>query len=825
MVPLAKLVAGSRQPMRDFKTSDLWKPRSAEPPSPGQLTSPALRPVPPPALASVAWVVLLIAGAALLAYRNTFLVPLLFDDISAIVDNSTLRQLWPPWQALSPPPGGTTTAGRPLLNLTLALNYAAGGTAVRGYHVVNLVLHIFAGLTFFGVLRRTLTQPRLRARFAEMALPLAGATALLWVLHPLQTESVTYIVQRAESLVGLCYLLTLYGFIRGAADPTARRWWILTVAACSLGMASKEVMVSAPLMVWCYDRTFLSGGFRTALRQRPRFYAALGATWLLLAGLVVGLGGNRGTSAGFGLGISSWSYAITQADAIIGYLRLAFWPRQLVFDYGIVVSPFVDTLPQIAVLVLLIGGALYAFLRGTAIGFAAALFFAVLAPSSSFIPIASQTMAEHRMYLPLAAVLALLGPGAWAIAGRWSLPALFLAAAALGVVTFQRNHDYRSTEAIWHDTALKRPENPRAFDNLGLALLDRGRLAESVPFFERALQLNPISAHSHAALATVWFRLGRLDAARPHFQAAVTMDPLSAAGHGGLGAIAYQSGDYASAAPSLQEAVRLDPLNAGYRRNLAAVLHLLGRSTESLATYQAALRLAPDDADLHADYGGVALLLGQYSTAITHATAALGLNPSHGQAHNHLAAAFNRTGRPAAALAHAEAVLARMPGLANAHYNAAEALEAMGRIEEAVHHYQAELARAGNHVEANHGLGRSLLRLQRPADSLRFLEAAVAGDPRRGSARDNLGAALLQLGRTAEAVSRFQEAVQLNPSHPEARNNLGVALLRSGRVDEAISEFKQALALHPSYPQARENLAGAEVIKAAAQPPRAGPLR
>jgi tetratricopeptide (TPR) repeat protein len=811
--------------MRDFKISDLRILRRAVPPPPGQLISPAPRPTPPPARASVALAALTIAGAALLAYRNTFSVPLLFDDISAIVDNFTLRQLWPPWQALSPPPGGTTTAGRPLLNLTLALNYAVGGTAVRGYHVVNLVLHICAGLTFFGVLRRTLTQPLLRARFAATALPLAGATALLWVLHPLQTESVTYIVQRAESLVGLCYLLTLYAFIRGAADPAGRRWWILAVAACACGMASKEVMVSAPLMVWCYDRTFLSGGFRVALRQRPRFYAALGATWLLLAGLVVVMGGNRGTSAGFGLGVSSWSYAIAQADAIIGYLRLAFWPQPLVFDYGIVLPPFVDTLPRIAVLILLIGGALYAFLRGTAVGFAAAFFFAVLAPSSSFIPITSQTMAEHRVYLPLAAVLALLGPGAWAIAGRRGLPVLFLAAAALGVVTFQRNHDYRSSDAIWHDTALKRPENPRAFDNLGLALLDRGLLTESVPFFERALQLNPTSAHSHAALATVLFRLGRLAAAHPHFQAAVTIDPLSAAGHGGLGAIAYQSGDYARAAPSLQEAIRLDPLNAGYRRNLAAVLHLLGRSTESLATYREALRLAPDDADLHADFGGVALSMGQYPTAITHATTALGLNPSHGLAHNHLAAAFNRTDRPAEALVHALAALARMPGLAHAHHNAAEALAALGRIEEALHHYQAELARAPDHVGANHGLGRSLLRLQRPADSLRFLEAAVAGDPRLGAARDNLGAALLQLGRTAEAVSRFQEAVQLNPNQPETRNNLGVALQQSGRVDEAIREFKQALALHPSYAQARENLAGAEAIKAAAQPPRTAPPR
>jgi len=163
------------------------------------------------------WRVLAVAGimalAALGAYWNSFNVPLLMDDSLAIVDNPSIRHFGRISDVLSPPTAGATAA-RPLLNLTFALNYAGGGLSVRGYHVANLLIHIWAGLVLLGVVRRTLLLPSLRSCYGEAALPLAACAALLWTLHPLQTESVTYISQRAESLMGLFYLLALYCFIR-----------------------------------------------------------------------------------------------------------------------------------------------------------------------------------------------------------------------------------------------------------------------------------------------------------------------------------------------------------------------------------------------------------------------------------------------------------------------------------------------------------------------------------------------------------------------------------------------------------------------------------
>ncbi len=187
----------------------------------------------------------------LAVYSNSLSGEFVFDDIGAIKDNPTIRNLWPLGPVLSPPPG-TTSGGRPLLNFSFALNYALGGLNVWGYHAVNLAIHLANALLLFGVLRRSFALPALREKFGGGAVGLSFAIALLWAVHPLQTESVTYIVQRAESLVALFYLLVLFCVIRGAGSARPAGWYAGAIAACLLGMSAKEVMVTAPAVVLLY---------------------------------------------------------------------------------------------------------------------------------------------------------------------------------------------------------------------------------------------------------------------------------------------------------------------------------------------------------------------------------------------------------------------------------------------------------------------------------------------------------------------------------------------------------------------------------------------
>src|ERR1035441_2570568 len=219
----------------------------------------------------------ILAAGAIAVYSRTLSVPLILDDPLSIADNASIRRLWPIWPVLSPP-DEAGVGGRPMLNLTYALNYAVGGASVSGYHVVNLLIHVLAGVTLFALVRHTLLRPVLAQRFGSSANALALAVSAIWAWHPLQTESVTYISQRAESLMGLFYMLTLYCFIRGAeADGTGSRriWFSLSVLACAAGIGTKEVMVTAPLLVFLYDRTFISGSFSGAWRRNWPPYLAL----------------------------------------------------------------------------------------------------------------------------------------------------------------------------------------------------------------------------------------------------------------------------------------------------------------------------------------------------------------------------------------------------------------------------------------------------------------------------------------------------------------------------------------------------------------------
>ena len=515
----------------------------------------------PPA-PDAAWAVMLAAGVIVLAtwaaYANSLSAPFVFDDLKSLTLNPSIRHLWPLGDVLSPPPGGGLS-GRPLANLSFALNYAFGGESVRGYHAVNLALHMLAALVLFGVVRRTFLRPVWRDRFADAATPLAWAVALIWALHPLQTEAVTYVSQRTEVLMGLCYLLTLYGFIRGIESPAPARWFGLAIASCWLGAASKEVIVTAPLIVLLYDRSFVAGTFREAWRQRWRVYLGLASSWIVLAWLMRDLAARQ---VGFGLGVTGWSYALTECQAVTHYLWLAVWPHPLVFDYGThLTRNAVTTASGAAVLALLFAVLGRTLSRWPTVGFFGAWVFIILAPTSSIVPVALQPMAEHRMYLPLAGMIVLAVLGLHALVGRWIVAAVLVLAGGLGILTAQRNESYRSEVALWADTVAKRPDNPRAQTSLGTALV-QGR---------------------------------RLDEAREHFAAAVRLAPEDAIERYNLGNVLLELDRPAEALPECEAAVRLKPDLVEARVALGTALALLGRLDEAQARYEEALRLNPDD--------------------------------------------------------------------------------------------------------------------------------------------------------------------------------------------------------------------------------------
>ncbi|MGA2604359.1 MAG: tetratricopeptide repeat protein [Verrucomicrobiia bacterium] len=615
----------------------------------GDTTAIGLSAVADPAASPHRWKTILGGGmivlAALAAYHNSFTVPFLFDDPHAIEDNPTIRHLWPIGDVLSPPPTSFVVGGRPVLNLSLAVCYALGGLAVWWYHAFNLVVHVLAGLTLYGIMRRTLARPALRERFGASGEWVALAVAVLWTVHPLQTEAVTYIYQRCESLMGLFYLLTLYCFIRGAESGRSVGWFGLSVASCFLGMASKEVMVTAPLMVLLYDRTFVSGSFRGTWGRHRRLYLELASSWLWLGYLMVGL---HARGIGYGLGTKWWGYAPLECRVVVQYLRLTVWPHPLILDYGqhAAIGPLAAAAPYALILAVLATGVLFALKRQPAIGFVGAWFFVILAPTSSVVPIGGSPMAEHRMYLPLAAVVTMAVVGAVALGKRLfdRQQGVVLGCVAGGSVTvlltflsIQRNQDYNSPVTIWQGTVEKYPNNSRAHYNLGAALLQSGELQDAIGHLEQAVRIQPDFAEAHNSAGVALEQAGRVQEAIGHYERALQIRPDFADAHNNLGIALMRQGRLAEAIGQYEQALRIQPDYVRAQCNWANALLRMGQVPEAIQHYEQALRIQPDFAEVHYNVGLALEKVGRTPEAIQHYEQALRIRPDFVQAQYALA--------------------------------------------------------------------------------------------------------------------------------------------------------------------------------------------
>jgi tetratricopeptide (TPR) repeat protein len=729
---------------------------------------------------AIALALALVGLAAVAAYGNSFAGAFIFDDRPWIVENAGIRHLWPIWQALLPP-RDPLVGGRPMISLTLAVNYALGGTHVGGYHAVNLAIHILAAWTLLGIVRRTFLLPVLRERFGSVALPLATITALLWALHPLQTESVTYVIQRTEALVGLFYLLTLYCVLRGATSNRQRLWYIAATATCLLGMATKEVMATAPAIVLLYDRTFLAGSFREAWRRRYGLYLTMAATWSVIALLLISTG-FYGGSTGFAVQrFTWWSYLLTQPGVIVHYLRLAFWPAGLCLDYD---WPAAQTIREIVLpgilVVGLLGLTLWAMVKRPAWGFLGAWFFVILAPTSSFVPIRDAAF-EHRLYLSLAALSVGLVIGGWLV-GQWlvrrgtmsprgagfagGLLALAVGS-ALGIVTLQRNADYQSKLSIWEDTVAKQPESDRAHYNLGQALADRQRVAEAEVHFQKALEINPKCAEAHNDLGMIFAGRGQIDEAVAEYRKSLEIKPWYEVAHYNLGVALADSGRVEEAVAHYRKALEIKPDYAEAYLNLGLAAQGQGHVAEALANYRKALEIWPNFALAHNNVGTVLVEQGRLDEAIAQFNKALEIDPHLTTAHFNLGSGLAKCGRFDEAIACFQKALELQPDgadarnvLARARSQREELLKALAGRRDSLRSHPDDVAllnemawMLATNPNASIRNGAEAVELARRAEKL------TAGQ--QPAVVDVLAAAYAEAGRFAEAVRTAQKALEL----------------------------------------------------------------
>lgn len=477
---------------------------------------------PRPARAAV-----LVVLSCIVAYSTALNAGFVFDDFNQILGNPDLQTGASIGQILS-------TTPRPVTSLTFAINLAPFGSVSAAnqpptltFHLVNLAIHIGAALLLLGILRRALP------RDASPIFPLAGA--LLWALHPLNTQAVTYLVQRAESLMGMLALASVYLLfrVRDAQGPNSARWFSIgVVVCCALAMGAKAVAIVLPLALLLIDRAIIAGSFVGALRAHKGMYAGLALTLSVpfLTGIAQGVldtGSNPNAAVGFAYeGVSPATYFLSQPGVILHYLRLAFVPAGQCLDYD---WPPADSLagalPSLIVVGALGVAALVGLVKNARWGLLVSLFFVLLAPTSSFVPI-KDLANEHRMYLPLIPVVLL----AMMLAGlalkqlappsrrSVSIGALALCAIALGGATLARNTVYQSDEAIWRDVLAKGGNALRAHTNLASIARRNDDLDSAIEHAQAALRIDPDLRQARGLLAATLGEAGRFEEANEQFE-------------------------------------------------------------------------------------------------------------------------------------------------------------------------------------------------------------------------------------------------------------------------------------------------------------------
>lgn len=479
-------------------------------------------------------------AGVLLAYANGLSGGFVMDDVPEIVDNESIRTPWPPWVPMFE---GGRLAHRPLPYFTFALNYATHGLAVPGYHVVNIGLHCLNGCLVALIVTHVLRLAGWRQPPCIPAEWVGAATACLWLVHPLQTQAVTYIYQRIEIMGATAIFATVSCFLLGETSRRRTAWHGLAVGACLLGSLCKETVIAAPLLVLLCDWIVLRTKPQDLVTRRLPLYAGLFACWPLVV-VLVRLQADRYPESQ-GLGYGPLAYLANQPAVIVWYLRLAVWPTKLCFDYG---WPVYRTWHLLAPWCVLVGTALAVAtsfgIRRRLAALPVLMFFTLLAPTSSLIP-CNELCTEHRMYAPLAPLCAVL---AFAIARcvewlagsveglrhpSWRAVASGLVVAALVVplaaVTRARNACYDSRLALRIDTVLKAPSNPRAHRMLACELADLGRPKDALTFLHNAIELQPRYPLAYTNLGQVFEMLGEKEQAVNAYTRAAELDPANAA--------------------------------------------------------------------------------------------------------------------------------------------------------------------------------------------------------------------------------------------------------------------------------------------------------
>jgi tetratricopeptide (TPR) repeat protein len=601
-------------------------------------------------------------------YAKTLTGDFIFDDRSNIKDNPFIRLTKLTPKNLMRAAFESPSRRRPIANISFALNYYFHGYHVAGFHLVNILIHIANGILLYFLIATTLRTPALRPHYRKYGW-IPFFTAFIWLVHPLQTQSVSYIVQRMNSMAAMFYVLSmlLYAQARLAEGRRKRRVLVSALPVAGIfAFASKEIAGTLPFFIFLYEWYFFQDLRWDWFKKHLAVIAGIFLIVLILS--LIYFGGNplERFMAGYATHyLTVAQRGLSQFRVVVFYISLLLWPHpaRLNLDHYFqpsysLVDP-ITTLLGMGVIAALLGLAILLAKKDRLISFCILWFFGNLAIESSILWL--ELAFEHRNYLPsmfLIFVFVLLSYRY--VKPNWLTPVILLSVALVCAVwTYERNDVWRDPLLIWNDCTKKSPKNPRPFNNLGVALADRGYYKEAVEQYRKALKINPDYADAHANMAynlarqgmmdeaADHFKTGIMDEAIDHFKTALKISPKHYEAHNNLGiALAFQD-RHQEAIEHFRAAITIKPHFAQAHNNLGATLNHLGHLPEAMERFSAALEIDPQFAAAH-NYLAMALASqGRLDEAIEHFSEALRINPQYEKARRNLEESLKKRNKAA----------------------------------------------------------------------------------------------------------------------------------------------------------------------------------
>ena len=554
-----------------------------------------------------------------LIYSNTFRHSFVFDDFAA-TSNLAIRHLdlWNLWQAFNT---------RFVVGLSLALNYALGQENVVGYHVFNLVVHILNAYFVYRLVCLTFRTPRMAGNPLDPKL-VGFLTALVFLTHPLQTQGVTYIWQRATSLAALFYLGALVFYIK-ARLKSAWGYYVLCFLFTVLGMFTKEIVFTLPLMIVLYEFIFLSSprkrgsrlGLIPAFAGMTLLATLLIIPWAMTQASEKTLGLVRPNSIYFNKQdplINNFSrmirtagedrmprqeFILTELNVLRTYLRLFFLPVNQNVDHDFprarsLTEP--GTFLSLALLLGLLGSALFFFKKHPLSCFGIFWFFLTI--SVECLVVQENFMFEHRLYLPMAGLsLSLVTVMASFLKNNPRKLVLTVLGIALcySLLTFERNFVWKNEISLWGDAVHQSPGKARPYNNLGYAYQREGLFDNALPYYNKAIELNPEYADAYCNRASIYGMKGLFDKARVDLNKAIALEPDNAVAYSNQGAVDVKLGLLDKALLNFNKAIQLKPDCAEFYSNRGAVYHKTGLLDLAIADYNKTIELKPNFATVY----------------------------------------------------------------------------------------------------------------------------------------------------------------------------------------------------------------------------------